>query len=73
MPECEGDSGRERAGGRSAEWLAAERRDTGSRAPTWPPQDHEAPARRQAAAVAASAFTVANQAFIDALAAPSES
>jgi hypothetical protein len=67
MPECESDSGRERAEGRSAEWLAAERRDTGSHASTRPPQGHEA------AAVAASAFAVDDQAFIDALAAPSES
>jgi hypothetical protein len=71
MPDCGDDSARGTAEGRSADQRAAEGQEIGG-ARSATPQDHAACARRQAAAVAASAFAVDDQAFIDALAAPSE-
>jgi hypothetical protein len=72
MPDCGDYSARERDEERSAKRLAAVKCDIRSAGSARSPQDHEACARRQAEAVAASAFAADDQAFIDALAAPSE-
>jgi hypothetical protein len=70
MPECGDDSGRERSERPSVEQHVAEGQEIKGARSASPPQDHEACARRPAAAIAASAFAADDQAFIDALAAP---